>query len=339
MSSGAATREIGVGIIGQGVMGRQHVAAYHAARAAGWACRVVAICDADTSKMAGGSIGGNLAAGSVTLDGVGLYARTQDLLRDERVDLVSICTPTDTHVDLAIAAMAAGKHVLVEKPVALASAEVRRLADAAARSGRVCMPAMCMRFWPGWDWLHARIHDGAYGRLRSVVFHRLGAGPDWSKGFYHDVSRSGGALVDLHIHDVDFIVWCFGKPTAVRSAGSDWHVTTLYEVEGGPEHVVAESCWTLAKSAGFRMQYRAEFERATAEFDISKSPRLVVHGEAGSTPIDLPEGTGYDGEVRHIVEVILGGGRPRATLEEAAIVAEVLERERESVRGRGVVRV
>jgi predicted dehydrogenase len=117
---------------------------------------------------------------------------------------VSICTPTDSHIELAMTALAAGRHVLVEKPVALRSAEVARLAQAAAPAGRVCMPAMCMRFWPGWEWLKERIEAGEFGRVRSATFQRVGAPPDWS-AFYGDYARSGGPLHDLHIHDADFI--------------------------------------------------------------------------------------------------------------------------------------
>jgi len=131
------------------------------------------------------------------------YTNPAGLLADEAVDLVSICTHTDTHVDLAIAALRAGKHVLVEKPVALRAADARRLVDVAAGANTLCMPAMCVRFWPEWAWLKQRIDDQAYGPVRSAVFQRLGGTPPWAQEFYGDVARSGGALVDLHVHDAD----------------------------------------------------------------------------------------------------------------------------------------
>src|SRR5262249_22988508 len=135
--------------------------------------------------------------------------RHEDLLANPAVQLVSICTPTDTHVDLAIAALRAGKHVLLEKPVALVAKDAARLADTARAAGTLCIPAMCMRFWPGWTFLRDAYRDGRFGQLRALSLHRLGSGPGWSSDFYRNVARSGGALVDQHIHDTDFVVYLF----------------------------------------------------------------------------------------------------------------------------------
>lgn len=333
---------VGVGVIGLGFMGWRHIAAYRAARDAGFPCELRAVCDSDPGRWEAGAAAGNLGVGDAAMSdserhGVRVYGGVDELLRDPAVGLVSICTYTETHVELALRALEAGKHVLVEKPIAVRAAEVRRLADAAARASTLCMPAMCMRFWPGWEWLHDRVRDGSLGRVRSAAFMRLGSPPGWASGFYDDYSRSGGALVDLHIHDTDFVVWCFGRPRSVASAGSLMHVTTLYRYgEGGPAPVSAEGGWGLAPSAGFRMRYVVCFDGGTAEFDLSKSPALVLYTAEGSRGIELPAGTGYDGEVRHIVGVIASGGRElRATMEEAAVVAEVLESERRGVGGDG----
>ncbi len=331
---------VGVGVIGLGFMGWRHIAAYRAARDAGFACELRAVCDSDPARWEAGAAAGNLGDGAAALTeserrAVRVYGDVDEMLHDPAVQLVSVCTYTDSHVDLALRAMAAGKHVLVEKPIALEAAEVRRLADAAAKASTLCMPAMCMRFWPGWEWLHDRVKDGSLGRVRSATFTRLGSPPGWASGFYSDFSRSGGALVDLHIHDTDFVVWCFGRPRSVASTGSLAHVTTLYRYGAdGPALVSAEGGWSLSPSAGFRMRYVVCFDEGTAEFDLSKSPVLTLHTAEGSRGIEVPLGTGYDGEVRHIVGVIASGGRAlRATMEDAAVVAEVLESERRGVTG------
>ena len=269
------------------------------------------------------------------------------LLADPAVGLVSICTYTDTHVDLALAALAAGKHVLVEKPLSLRSSEVRRLAEdarmAQAERGLLCMPAMCMRFWPGWDWLRERVRDGSLGKVRSANFQRLGSGPTWATAFYRDSLRSGGAIFDLHIHDTDFVCWCFGVPRAVVSTGDDQHISTMFQYASanagagtGPAHVVAEGAWDLAPGAGFRMRYTVNFEYATAEFDLSRTPALLLHTDAGTSAIESPLAgitTGYDGEVRHIVGAIVSDARTiRSTVDEAAMVTAVLEAEQASQR-------
>lgn len=324
---------LGIGVIGLGFMGRTHVAAYAAAARAGAACRVVAVCDPDAAKFESGGNAGNLgSAGAVSLrSDVRRYTHAADLFRDPAVGAVSICTYTDTHVPLAIAALDAGKHVLVEKPVAVASRDVERLADRAAGAGLVCMPGMCMRFWPGWGWLHEAVRSGRYGAVRSATFQRVGAGPAWGAAFYRDFTRSGGALVDLHIHDADMILWCFGTPTRVMSAGTMEHLTSLYSFPNGPSHVSAEGGWSATPGAGFRMRYTVCFERATADFDLSRSERLVVSGETGTAAVALSHESGYEAEIRHFVEAVRTGGPTGVTLEDAVAVARLLEAERESL--------
>jgi len=327
-------RTVGVGVIGLGFMGRTHLAAYRDAAAAGLPCRVVAICD--RKGTAAGSMperAGNLqVSGSGALfdpAAVRMAADSADLLQDPAVELVSICTPTDTHADLAVRALEAGKHVLVEKPLALDPAECERVERAAARSGKLCMPAFCMRFWPGWSWLKERIADGAYGAVRSAMFQRLSAPPDWSADFYRNSARTGGALCDLHIHDADFVQWCFGEPDAVASTGSVDHVTTLYRYRRGPAHVVAEGGWDHTPGFPFTMRYVVVFEHATATFDLARpTPLLVARGGALEV-VELPAGTGYDGEVREIVGAIAEGRTAlRATVSDATAVARLLARER-----------
>jgi len=322
-----------------GFMGKTHVRAYQAAAAAGLPCQLVAVCDPNPLRLTGESTeGGNLSA-SIGKDpperlfdaaAVRGFPNYDDLLASD-VSLVSICTYTDSHVDFALRALVAGKHVLVEKPVAIKSEDVERLANAARNARTLCMPAMCMRFWPGWDFLREAIRDGRYGEVRSATFQRLGSGPDWANAFYSDLSRSGGAVVDLHIHDADFIVWCFGKPDSVSSVGDAAHITTQYHYENGPRHVVAEGAWDIAPSAGFRMKYLVNFERATLEFDMSKTPALNVFTAAGASAVPLPTTTGYDGQVRHLVNAIASGHRTVSpTVDQALTVARLLEAEIES---------
>ena len=264
-------RPTGIGIIGLGFMGRTHLAAFQAANALGLSNRLVAVADADPERRAGrAGAGGNFDTGAksdLLFDprSVRASADPRAVIEDGEVELVSICTPTESHVELALAALAAGKHVLVEKPIGLQSADVQRLADAASRSNRLCMPAMCMRFWPGWDWLREHIRRGSFGAVRSAVFSRLGTRPGWNPNFYQDPRLSGGALFDLHIHDADFVRWCFGAPISVSSSGSLDHVTTLYRFENGPAHVVAEGGWDHTSGFAFRMRYVVVFEHATVE--------------------------------------------------------------------------
>jgi len=338
-------RLIGVGVVGLGFMGRTHLAAWRRAAADGHPVRVVAVHDrGGPAPQAGGNLdtGADDAAEAIAdpWPAPEIESELDTLLAREDVAVVSLCTPTDTHVELGERVLAAGKHLLIEKPVAIRAAEVARLRDAAARRPElVVMPAMCIRFWPGWTELRDLARTRGHGTVRACSFFRQGSPPDWNAGFYRDPARSGAALFDLHVHDVDMVHACFGPPRAVTSTGTSEHVTTIYHYgDGGPSEVTATGSWALPPSAGFRMRYLAVFERAAAEFDLAADAPLVLHGPAGTTPVSLAGGAGYDGQVRHLAEVLVQRAaagdqraRPDATLDDALAVTRVLEAEAESL--------
>jgi len=317
---------IGVGIIGLGFMGARHVDACLAAADNALPCQLSGVCDSDAARWSAMPAAANHPH-------VAFHPAPQSLIADPAIQLISICTYTDSHVELALAALAAGKHVLVEKPVALTAQGVRPLADSAAKASTLCMPAMCIRFWPGWDWLKHHITNRTYGNVRSATFQRLGPPPTWASHFYADHTRSGGALVDLHIHDADFIYWCFGMPAEVSTNGTLAHLTTTYRYGNGPRHITAEGGWSMHPNAGFRMRFLVAFENATADFDSTRTPSpLILHDDTGSHPVWLAAGTGYDHEMRAIVNAIASGSRtPPCTMHDALAVAKMLDAERLSL--------
>ena len=336
MSGAESSRELGIGIVGLGFMGQTHLGAYQRAAEAGFGNKLVAVCDADPERRAGKAT----AAGNFDTDAaeelfdpkdVKGYEDPAELFADPAVDVVSICTPTDSHVDLAIAALKAGKHVLVEKPVAVSAEEIRRLAAVDAETETLCMPAMCMRFWPAWAWLRERVREGTYGSVRSAAFQRLGTRPGWGGGFYEDDARTGGALVDLHIHDADFVRWVFGAPDELRSTGTTAHLTTLYRYLDGPAHVVAEGGWDHTPGSPFKMRYVVIFDEATADFDLGRDDQLMLAKDGKFEAISVDTINGYDGEVRHLLAAIANGTALDATVAEAADLAGMLEAEREAL--------
>lgn len=321
---------VGIGVVGLGFMGRTHLGAYQ--RAEG--CSLVAVCDRDESNLdPTKSAGGNLDNSSeqalwdesavlATTDFDAMLARTD-------IQAISICTHTTTHVDLAKRALDAGKHVLVEKPVALTEHDVMPLVEHANRTPElICMPAMCMRFWPGWAELKSMIESGEHGAVRSATFQRLGSRPGWSSDFYADFARSGGALTDLHVHDVDFALHCFGEPAEVFATGDLLHVTAAYGYQDGPVQVVAEGGWDHDPAFGFRMLFRVNFERATVEFDLDQEQPLAIHADGQTQRPALDSISGWDGEIRAFVRAAADNAASPVPIEDAARVARVLDQER-----------
>lgn len=336
----ASSRPVNVAVVGLGFMGVTHLRSYRKIRSA----RVLAVCDAVRQPVGGiiPGVGGNIHGADALDFGPKLraYREMDDLLADPDVDLVDLCVPTALHVPLAIAALKAGKHVICEKPLARDSAGARKIVEAAKRAKGYLMPAMCMRFWPGWTWLKEAVDSGRYGKVMAARFRRVSESPGWSTATYLDGSKSGGALLDLHIHDTDFVQFLFGVPKSVFSSGVTGrsgaidHVVTHYQVEGGAT-VTAEGSWLMTKGAGFHMGFTVNFERATADFDLGRGADALRVFEDKRKPktVKLGKLDGYTGELLHMVESIRAGKPPTVvTAEDALHAVRICEAEEKSVR-------
>ncbi len=152
-------------------------------------------------------------------------------------------------------------------------------------------------------------------------------------------------LGDLHIHDADFVRFCFGDVHAVDSVGVSGatggidHVITHYQFDDGPELVIAEGGWMSAPGFPFSMRYRIEFENVTAEFDSSRAAPLTLYGEDDAArTIDLPNGDGYAAEIAHFVDCIeRGAPSDLVTIVDGVDAIALIEAERKSIEtGRSV---
>jgi predicted dehydrogenase len=332
---------INVGVVGMGFMGVTHIKAYCQIKEA----RVAAICDAvrlpldgDLSRI----IGGNLPTGEplrLDMNQVRAYQDLSDLLNNPGIDLVDICTPTPLHAPMVKAALASGKHVVCEKPLARHSHLAREMVQAAATAQGFLMPAMCIRFWPEWLWVKQAMDQGAYGRVLAARFRRVSGPPGWGRENYFQGQQSGGALLDLHIHDTDFVQFCFGRPLAVyatgcsRFSGAIDHVVTQYRVQSGAV-VHAEGSWLMSSGHGFNMAYTVVFENATVDYDLARGVEALRLFEEGKPARILKcEGVdGYVGELQHMLESIQSARPPTVvTAADGLSAVEICEAEEKSV--------
>lgn len=323
---------IRIGVIGLGVMGQTHLASF----AGRLDAQVVAVADRNAEKRRGahrpsGNIPGQ-PRGGVDLTLLKQYADPSQLIDDPEIDLIDICLPTPLHLEFALQAMAAGKHVLIEKPLARTYEDALRLAEAAEAASGYVMVGMCMRFWPGWDWLKAAVQQATFGKVLSASFARFAQHPEGKS--YEDGQASGGAILDFHLHDADFVRYCFGEPAVVFSTahahltGAPDHVVTQYLYPDGPV-VSAEGGWGMAKGYGFSMRYTVNFEHATADFELGRGPALRLI-RAGQEPeaVKLPEWMGYDAEIGYFLDCITIGNPPRrVTVADGAESIRLIEAE------------
>jgi len=325
---------IRVGIIGLGMMGRMHYANWRKIDGA----EVVAVADTDPKRAAGDLSDGwsNIDGGAESLDTDRITGTTDPhrLIAMANVDLVDVCAPTPLHSELSVAALAVGKHCVCEKPLARTTEQAREVVEAAEHAPGFILPAMCIRFWPQWAWLKKAVAEGTYGRVMDATFRRVGSPPP---GWFQNGEMSGGAILDLHLHDTDFIKYGFGMPGAVSSLGYTKvtgcidHVVTRYIYDDGPI-VSAEGGWGMADGFGFRMDYCVNFDSATAEYLMPREEPLVVYQNGKATPVPCDGPDGYFAELAYMVECINADTAPSiVTPADALESLTIVDAERRSV--------
>jgi predicted dehydrogenase len=289
-----------IAVAGLGFMGATHAKAWtHVAGA-----ELFAVISGDGKKLTGDLSGaaGNLGRDAIRLDfsRVRKYRTYDEALADPEIDAVDVCLPTDLHADAALGAMRSGKHVLVEKPLALTAADADRVAGEAERTGRVLMAAHVLRFFPAY--VTARELLRGLGPVRNAFFRRRCAAPAWS-AWLNDAARSGGGAFDLLIHDADYARWLLGMPVEIRAArtsdpqrGIDL-VTANLEYRGC--QVTIEGGWHLAGAYPFSMEFTIVAEDGVLEYNSAKGA-LKLYRTAGTEElISLAETDPFVAELSH----------------------------------------
>lgn len=243
------------------------------------------------------------------------YERFDDMLEQEPLDILDICLPTYLHTAYAEKAMRRGIHVLCEKPVSLHAVDIPRLTETAAKQGVKFMVAQVLRFWPEYEQIKELYESRRYGRLVAGSMSRLGGYPSQSwDGWMMDEKRSGLVPFDLHIHDLDFLVYAFGTPkNATRFRAKEKtqdYVNAVYEFDGF--FVTADASW-YASPVPFRMGFRFQFEEAVAVYEDNRltiyersgrvfSPQEEKAGDSGI--LQLPETDAYANEIRYFADAV-----------------------------------
>ncbi|MFQ5419566.1 MAG: Gfo/Idh/MocA family protein [Anaerolineae bacterium] len=143
------------------------------------------------------------------------YTHLEDLLADGDVDAISINSPNYLHAPQTIAALNAGVHVMVEKPMAMNATEAQMMVTAAAQSSAILMVAHCFRFDPEVQWLQAQVDAGKLGNIiRSKSY---GVHANWGPGGWFTQAQyaGGGAIADMGIHALDTVRFLLGDPQPV----------------------------------------------------------------------------------------------------------------------------
>jgi predicted dehydrogenase len=314
--------------------------------------RVEAICSRDEKKLAGDwrGIRGNFGPKGEVMDLSALrkYRRLEELLADPNIDLVDVCNPTHLHPETAIAALRAGKHVLVEKAIALEPRDADAMVEAARQAGRLLMVAHVLPFFPEFAYAARVIRGGDFGRVLGGHFKRVIARPDWSAEI-GDAAKTGGPAVDLHIHDTHFIGLACGVPAHVFAVGRTEgnavaYLTTSYLYGPGGPAITCSSGAVAMKAREFVHGYEIYLERATLAYESDTCPLTVLHADGRSELSTLAGGddatTAFTAEIQAAVDGVRAGKEPDLLSGKLARDALVLcHRECESVRTGKIVAV
>lgn len=251
------------------------------------------------------------------------YATAAEVFARNDIDAVVIATPTDTHKEMTIAALQAGKHVFVEKPLARNLADATEMIEAATRYQRKLMPGQVVRYFREYASARDLVIAGEIGTPAVARTVRNGAVPGGGRHWYGDIARSGGVALDLLVHDYDWLRWVFGPAERVyaksmKHAGTDGKdaLLTIVRFASG---VIAHSEASWAYPSGWN-----------AAFELAGSGGLINHvdGTVRDITLNAAAGSGatlapdsgiedaYLHQLRDFAAWCAGGPTPRCVAED-----------------------
>jgi predicted dehydrogenase len=313
-----------VSIIGMGGMGSTH---YNMLRKMD-DVEIVALIDIDESKT----------LEKATQCSARAYTDINEMLIYERPDILIVCTPSYLHREHAIAAMEKGVHVFTEKPAALCAQDVEEMLKCAENNNVLFMVAFVLRFWTEYIWLYNAHKNNMYGKLLDLNMWRIGQVPlsSW-QNWMLDKEKSGLVSFDLHIHDIDFMVYMLGFPIRSDShninADSAHHIDTTCHYEDGLR-VRSKAAWYTG-DVPFQMGYEALFDEGLAIFkndvltfypNVGEPIMPETTSASGGSEINVSNTNAYFAEMRYFIDCVSSGKAPSIiTKEELLATIALLE--------------
>ncbi|MBQ3133727.1 MAG: Gfo/Idh/MocA family oxidoreductase [Clostridia bacterium] len=310
---------IQVAIIGFGGIAKTaHLPVYQALEKEG-KVKLVAVCDVNPDRFTE-NMEINIGGGEEGLsEDVARYTDWREMVEKENFDMVDLCVPTFLHADLAVEMLERGYHVLSEKPMSLTYDDCLVMCRTADEVDRRLMVGQCLRFGNEYRYLKEVIEHRTFGKVLSGTFRRMSGPPVWGwDNWFMDESRSGGCVLDMHIHDVDMSRYLFGEPVAVSCVTQEVYGTrdiahSRLFYDGFSMLIVGD--WSQ-EGLPFTCDYRVAFEKATVDFANGKITVYPRGGEA-YTP-EWEANNFYEAEIKYFVDMLENGNENTANPPESA---------------------
>ncbi len=330
-------QKLRVGVIGLG-MGRHHIKSYQAHPCA----EVVAIADVSEARLK--EIGDQFGIAR-------RYQSGEEMIREEKLDIVGVATPNYLHAPLTIAALEAGCHVLCEKPMALNAREAREMLDAAKRAGRRLGINFSYRFSEQSMALKREVDAGTLGDIyfARTIWHRRRGFPGFGSWFSQKALSGGGPLIDLGVHRLDLALWLMGYPRPVWVMGATYSpIASALAAERGLQYDVEDLAVALVRfENGATLELEASWGANIQERELMETRLLGTRGglvqrnleetykfeaemyiERDGTQLDIKVHPGHQpvqAAMYHFVDAIVRGVPHIATGEEGLLVMEILD--------------
>jgi UDP-N-acetylglucosamine 3-dehydrogenase len=301
-------------VIGAGTMGSVHAEAYAAME------NVKLVGIVDIQKRRGDSLAEKLNTRA--------YLSYEEAMEhSERIDIVDVCLPTYLHKKYVIHAANAGKHVICEKPLARNLEDAKEMIQHCKENNIRLFVGHVLRFFPEYKEAKKLTDQGTIGEVAVVRTTRGGGFPVAWNNWYADYQNSGGLILDMIIHDFDFLRWCFGEVERVYAKslmgrglyGMDYALVTLRFVNGTIAHV--EGTWA---HENFSMKFELAGKEGIIEYDSAKdTPLLFVNrmDKNGFSGVAVPESplknNPYYLELKHFLSCIEKGEDPIVSAQDA----------------------
>jgi predicted dehydrogenase len=319
-----------IGILGAGFMGTTHARAY--AKIPGVSIAAVSSRQREKAEKLAAEFGAR--------------ASTDDrsIIEDRSIDAISNTLPTHLHAGPTIAALEAGKHVLLEKPLVLEAADADGMFQATKRTGRTLMVAHVLRFWGEYVSLVELVHAGKLGKPMSAVAARLSQPPAWAD-WQLNLAWSGGAVLDLCVHDFDVLNWLLGAPKSVYARGKErlpglWNDVHALVDYGGTNGAV-DGCLVMPEGYPFTSALKVLCEGGVIELlfraggvsvEMGGGASLTVHEGGKAYPVAPKPGDAYDNQAAYFVDCVRRGVAPAlGTPEQARLAVAVANAARRSL--------